>query len=170
MIRCPHSPDRKRTVEQVSLARLAHALLISIAVNSPVAAAELKPAMRKVVNCVYDMVRSHAGILSTDVYSIGKAEYIVEYKFRGDRGAMFTGGMGIWTDAGPDGNFMYTNETPSGQPDNNGSVELDYLGDEFFTHLYAKCHLMPSFDDTIRLAGTPPDPPREKVDMPALPK
>jgi hypothetical protein len=120
--------------------------------------------MQTVVTCVYDMVRSKPGVLSIDVYAVGTEKYVIEYTFR-DKGTAFTGGIGINEDIMSDGNYMYTNDTPSGQPDDHGSVELDFLGDATLDEMYEKCHLMPGFDDRINLSGTP-DPVWQKIDMP----
>jgi hypothetical protein len=149
--------------------RLIFAFAISLAAASHAAAADLRPAMRTVVTCVYDMVRSHSGVLSTDVYAIGKTEYIVEYRFRDDAGSIFIGGIGIWNDKDTDGNYSYTNDTPSDQADDNGSVELGFFGDKFIDNMYSKCHLFPTLMDTMTLPGEPepPTPKRERVTMPS---
>lgn len=120
--------------------------------------------MRQVVTCVYDKVRIHPGILSVDVYAIGTNMYSVEYKFR-HKGRIFTGALGIHDGVSSDGNYDYTNETPPGQPDDSGSVELDFLGNSIL-EMYEKCHLMPTLDDTIRLGDVPATAPlRRKIDM-----
>ncbi|HEY4114112.1 MAG TPA: hypothetical protein VGM17_08630 [Rhizomicrobium sp.] len=110
------------------------------------------------------MVRSRAGLLSVDVYAVGSEEYVVEYKFR-RKGRIFTGGIGLH-DGIFDGNYAYTNETPPGQRDNGGFVELEFLGDIAIEDMYTKCHLMPTFEHTIWPDGVPPPKPaRRKIDM-----
>jgi hypothetical protein len=96
------------------------------------------------------MVRSRVGLLSIDVYAVGSEEYMVEYKFR-HKGRIFTGGIGLHDEV-VDGNYAYTNETPSGQPDNDGFVELNFLGDIAIEDMYTKCHLNADFR-TYHLAG-----------------
>jgi hypothetical protein len=109
------------------------------------------------------MVRAYPGVLSTEVYSIGTEKYVVEYSFRNSRGALFTGGIGIGDLVLSDGLHMYTNDTPSGQPDNNGFVELDFLRNTI-EEMYENCHLAPSFDNSVRLLDAPA-PVRKKIDM-----
>jgi hypothetical protein len=43
-------------------------------------------------------------------------------------GRTFTGGIGVYDDVDGAGTHMYTNDTPSGQSDDHGGVELDFLG------------------------------------------
>jgi hypothetical protein len=149
--------------------RLSLAFVIGFAATAHASAAELRPAMQTAVTCVYDMVRSRHGVLSTDVYAIGKTEYVVEYRFRNDAGSVFIGGIGIWSDKDADGNYSYTNDTPSGQADDNGSVELGFLGDKFIDNMYSECHLFPTLMDTMTLPAEPepPTPIRERVTMPS---
>jgi len=142
--------------------------VIGLVATAHASAAELRPAMRTVVTCVYDMVRSRHGILSTDVYAIGKVEYVVEYRIRNEAGNVFIGGIGIWSDKDSDGNYSYTNETPTGQKDDDGSLELDFLGGKFIDAMYSRCHLFPTFMDTVALPGEPEPsiPKRERITMP----
>jgi len=128
-----------------------------------VAVTSIRPEMQTVVTCVYDMVQSKPGVLSMDVYSVGTEKYVIEYKFR-EMGRIFTGGIGLHDLATRDGKHLYTNDTPGGQADNSGIVELDFLGGTI-EQMYDKCGLMPGFDDTIKLEGEI-DPPWQKIDMP----
>jgi len=109
------------------------------------------------------MVRSKAGVLSTDVYTVGTDKYVIEYAFQ-DKGITLTGGIGIHDGIMRDGNYLYTNDTPPRQPDDHGMVELNFLGDTIYD-MYEKCHLMPGFDDTISFPGTP-KPVWQKIEMP----
>ena len=86
--------------------------LASLGLGSSCAvAASIRPAMRIVVTCVYNMVRSKPRLLSTDVYTVGTEKYVIEYTFR-DKGRTFTGGIGIHDGIMSDGNYMYTNDNP----------------------------------------------------------
>lgn len=129
-----------------------------------VAATSVRPAMQSVVSCVYNIVRSRPGVLSMEVYSVGTEKYVIAYKFQ-DHGTTLTGGIGVH-DGDANGKYLYTNDTPSGQPDNSGLVELDFLGYRTIDEMSATCHLMPGFDDTMRVRGKT-DPPWQKVDMPS---
>lgn len=138
--------------------------LVSVMVGSSCAAAtSIRPAMRAVVTCVYNMVRYKPGLLSIDVYTVGTEKYVIEYTFR-DKGKTFTGGIGIHDGIMIDGKYMYTNDTRLEQEDDHGGVELNFLGNTM-GEMYEKCHLIPGLDDTIRLQGAH-DPVWQKIDMP----
>jgi len=131
--------------------------------HSMASAASIRPAMQGVGTGVYNMVRSKPGVLAVNVYEAGTEMYVIEYKFQ-DKERIFTGGIGIHDVILNDGEYFYTNETPRGQPDDHGLVELDFLGSTS-RDMIEKCHLAPGFDDTVK-APNVPDPPRQKIDMP----
>lgn len=153
--------------KKMTLALCAGSLAGVVFSSSCANATGVRPAMQTVVACVYNIVKSKSGVLSIDVYTVGTYKYVIEYKFRSS-GTLFTGGIGIHDGPMEDGNYFYTNDTPSGQPDNYGGVELDFLGEQTIYEMYGKCHLMPGFDDTIRVQGTP-EPQWQKIDMPEPP-
>jgi hypothetical protein len=136
-----------------------------IAALALAAAIEIQPGMQTVVACVYDMVRSKSGVISTEVYAVGKEKYVVTYRFR-EKGHDFIGGIGIYNVVTKDGKHLSTNDSPSGQTDNHGLVELNFLGAATWDQMYKKCRLMPGFDDTIR-GGAPPK--WQKVQMSGAP-
>jgi hypothetical protein len=149
--------------KETALALCAGSLVSLVLGSSYAAATSIRPAMQIVVTCSYNMVRSKPGLLSVEVYAVGTEKYVIEYTFR-DKGRTFTGGIGIHDGIDSDGTYMYTNDTPSGQPDDDGGVELNFLGNTI-EEMYGKCHLMPGLDDTIKLPGTP-DPVWQKIDLP----
>jgi hypothetical protein len=132
-------------------------------VHSIAYATSIRPAMQGVVTCVYNILRSKPGVLGINVYDAGTEKYVIEYDFR-DKDRLFTGGIGIHDIILNDGKYFYTSETPRGQPDNHGLVELEFLGNTSFD-MIEKCHLAPGFDDTVKVPNIP-DPPRQKIDMP----
>lgn len=137
-------------------------LVSGVALDLPCAAATgIRPAMQGVVACVYSMLRSKPGLFSVDVYTVGTERYVIDYTFY-DKGRSFTGGVGIYDFILSDGTHLYTNETPLGQADNHGLVELRRLGDTAY-EMMDKCHLSPGFDDMLR---SQPDPPLQKIEMP----
>jgi hypothetical protein len=137
--------------------------VLAIPSGAAASATDIRPAMRTVVTCVYDMVRSHAGILSVEVYAVGNEKYEVEYKFR-DKGRILRGGIGIWDDIMPNGKHSYSNDFPRGQSDDSGSVEMEFLGQKMIGDMHKKCHLIPGFDNTFVAPGSSP-PPWRKIDM-----
>ncbi|MBV9993076.1 MAG: hypothetical protein JOZ72_17505 [Alphaproteobacteria bacterium] len=146
-------------------------LLSLPALASCAAPARVTPQMRTVVTCVYDSVRAHPGVLSTEVYAVGDGtsmpEYVVEFKYRSKNGTIRTGDMGLYDDPGRDGRYPYVNESPRGQGD-HGSEELDFLGDEWNVDMMEHCLHMPTIDDTFVIPGVPyREPPRGKVEMDA---
>jgi hypothetical protein len=144
---------------------LCSGFLVSIVPNAPcLADTGIRPAMQSVVSCVYDMVQAKPGVLSTEVYTVGTEEYVIEYKFR-EKGTIFTGGIGVHDGVSGDGNRLYTNDAPAGQSDNHGLVELDFLGRSTFDSMFRQCHLMPGFDNRMRTPGTIA-PHRQKIEMP----
>jgi hypothetical protein len=152
----------KRT--DIAIALYAGCLASVALASSGAAATSIRPSMQTVVTCVYDGVISKPGLLSVDVYTVGTEKYVIEYKFR-DRGIVFTGGIGVHDGIMSDGKYFYTNETPSGQLDDHGLIELNFLG-RTINEVMEKCHLMPGFDNTMKLPGYA-DPPWQKIDMPA---
>ena len=84
------------TRKGIVLALYAESLVSVILGSSCAAATGIRPTMRTVVTCVYNLVRSHAGMLSADVFYVGgvEAKYVIEYKFR-DKGRLLTGSIGI---------------------------------------------------------------------------
>jgi len=125
---------------------------------------KIRPKMRAVVTCVYDIVRSNPNLISTEVFSIGDYEYVIEYKFK-QNDTIFTGGMGISDGVDTDGNYSYFNETPRGQADNNGLVELQFLTVEI-QRAMRQCHLMPTLDSMRGILPSLPPPPPVRVIMP----
>lgn len=150
--------------KKLTFALCAGSLTSVVLASACAAETGIRPAMRTVVTCVYDIVRSKPGLLSTDVYTVGTEKYVIEYTFR-DKNTLFTGGIGISDYVVSGDTHMYTNDTPSEQPDRDGIVELDFLGDATFKEMYGKCHLMPVFDNTFRSPGDPV-PVWQKIDMP----
>ena|SRR6185312_8336478 len=145
-------------------------LFLSIALAACATPGRLTPQMRAVVTCVYDGVRAHPGVLSTEVYAIGDEEpvqeYVVEYEFRGKSGAILTGGMEL--DDGPDrdGRYAYLTLSPGGRND-KGSEEMEFLGDEWNEAMMDRCRLMPTIDSRVDFPGLPHrDPARRRVAMP----
>lgn len=144
------------------------AIVAALALASCAAPGTLTAEMRPVVACLYDRIKTHPGMLSVKVYAINDdREYQVEFTFRGKEGTTLTGTLGVYPGANPDGSFAYTNESPRGQPDNNGLEELDFLGGEWDEETMTTCHLMPTLDSSVWFGPGPrPEPVRRRVEMP----
>jgi hypothetical protein len=143
-------------------------LFATLALASCAAPGTLTAEMRPVVTCLYDRIKAHPGMLSVAVYAInGDREYQVEFTFRGKAGTTLIGTLGVYPGANPDGTYAYTNESPRGQPDNNGLEELDFLGGEWDEDTMTMCHLMPTLMDEYWFGKDPPPKPvRRRVEMP----
>jgi len=147
------------------------ALLSAITFTGPSDGAtttKIRPKMRAVVTCVYDIVRSNSNLISTEVFSVGNYMYVIEYKFE-QNGIVFTGAMGINDGIDSRGDYSYFNETPEGQPDDHGLVELNFLREEI-PRAMKQCHLMPTFDSMKGILPSLPPPRPVKVIMPGQTK